>query len=181
MKPPASPDGIHLDFIPSTAYIPTTLLAEGRLLETILKAERRKAPVPEMRHEAFRTRPGNRLLVGAAPAGGFVPRAREAPGPDRGALSPLRREPAGLGTGRKASSQETRTRGAEIATKLARTAQACPGGAPSGARVPRERGAAKLKKVAPLGAPSPRHFVGGRLPRPLAEGNDSKPRHGGAS
>jgi hypothetical protein len=35
---------------------------------------------------------------------GSQPRAREAPGPDRGALGPLRREPAGLGLALKASS-----------------------------------------------------------------------------
>jgi hypothetical protein len=55
---------------------------------------------------------------------GSLPRTREAPGPDRAALRPLRREPAGLGTGHLASSQETRTRGTEIAAMERREAPA---------------------------------------------------------
>src|SRR5665213_275541 len=53
---------------------------------------------------------------------GSQPRTREAPGPDRGALGPFRREPAGLGLALKASSQETRTRGTEIAAMARREA-----------------------------------------------------------
>jgi len=118
--------------------------------------------------------------VGCGACGrGSQPRTREAPGPDRGALRPLREELAGLGMdqgsgppkrrlpakGRRRGPpdrpihQETRTRGQKSPPVERREAPALS-----------QESAARRKTGAPLGAPSPR-IVEGEKKRPRSAGH----------
>jgi len=113
---------------------------------------------------------------------GSLPRTREAPGPDRGALRPLRREPAGLGPFESFRNGPERDKALSRtgATAQIKEAERKPGnadprdrnrrdGAPGGARVSGNGSAARRKTGAPLGAPSPR-FSGGDKGRPASPG-----------
>ena len=91
---------------------------------------------------------------------------REVPGPDRGALRPLRRELCWTGTGdeprprKRGPGNRNRRRWSAERRRASR----------KGARAER-RGL----RVAPFGAPSPRHLSGGKKAAPLRRGKATAP------
>jgi hypothetical protein len=131
--------------------------------------EPRCGEVPEMRRLASKGRRRETACpVGAAPARGV---RNPAPGRPRVAVRP---HYEGLPSMAARGADEGRRKlpgsgGQELAVrarKLRPRGQKSRDGAPRGARVLGCESAARRKTGAPLGAPSPRHIVGGRLPRP---------------
>ena len=124
-------------------------LGRGRRRETSDDGATRRVMCRRCGISPWRTGGGNAVRLVRRPRAGFV-----APHPGRlgsrsGGITTAPRGARWTGTGANASSQETRTRGREIAAMERRQAPAH-----------RQRCAARLTTGAPSGAPSPRHSRG---------------------